>query len=139
MLEPIKEWTDEEPIDQIIKRFTIMTGDLYAVRDSIERVISFIGTIAQNLSTSSLDMQEKLSRVSEMAETLRIRVRYGIREDLFDLVLRRNVGRVRARILYNAGYHTISKLEKENPYVLNRKTGLGINICKKIIESGSKN
>ncbi|TFG28667.1 MAG: DEAD/DEAH box helicase [Promethearchaeota archaeon] len=138
MLEPIKEWIDEEPIDQIIKRFNLMTGDLYAVRDSIERIISFIGTIAQNLSTSSFDMQEKLSRVSEMAETLRIRVRYGIREDLFDLVLRRNVGRVRARILYNAGYHTISKLEKENPYVLNRKTGLGINICKKIIESGSK-
>jgi helicase len=135
ILEPLKEWIDEEPLEQIIQRFNIMPGDLYSVRDNLERVISFIGTIAQNLSTTSWDMQEKLTQISEMSETLRIRVRYGIREELFDLVLRRNVGRVRARILYNAGYHTISQIEKENPYVLRRKTGLGINVCKKIIES----
>jgi replicative superfamily II helicase len=43
------------------------------------------------------------------------------------------VARVRARMLYNAGYHTVAQVRKENPYVLNRKTGLGINLCKKII------
>jgi replicative superfamily II helicase len=138
ILEPLKEWIDEEPLDQIIQRFNIMPGDLYSVRDNIERVVSFIGTIAQNLSTTSWDMQERLTQISEMAETLRIRVRFGIREELFDLVLRRNVGRVRARILYHSGYHTVSQIEKENPYVLSRKTGLGINVCKKIIESNVK-
>jgi len=54
--------------------------------------------------------------------------------DNLDLVLRLdNVARVRARILFNAGYHTATKVKKENPYVLNRKTGLGINLCKKIV------
>jgi replicative superfamily II helicase len=69
-----------------------------------------------------------------MSETLKIRLHYGIKEQLFDLVLRLpNVARVRARILYNNGYHTASKVMKEKPYVLNRKTGLGINFCKKLI------
>ena len=75
-------------------------------------------------------------KIAEMAETLKIRIHYGISEELFDLVLRLdNVARVRARILYNAGFHTATQVKKQNPYVLNRKTGLGINLCKKIIKA----
>ena len=139
MLEPLLEWVDEEPIDKILERSKIMAGDLYSVRDGLERVVTFIGTIARNLSTSDIDLQGKLVKVSEMAETLRIRIHHGIREELFDLVLRLdNVGRVRARILYDVGYHTATQVKKEKPYVLNRKTGLGINLCKKIIEGSDK-
>ncbi|NVM34409.1 MAG: DEAD/DEAH box helicase [Candidatus Lokiarchaeota archaeon] len=135
MLQPILEWADEEPIEEILERYNIMTGDLFSVRDNIERIITFIGIIASNLSTHGIDLQDKLVRIAEMAETLKIRLHYGIREELFDLVLRLNdVARVRARILYNAGYHTASQVKKENPYVLNQKTGLGINLCKKIIK-----
>ena len=136
MLEPLLEWTDEEPIDTILEHFKIMAGDFYSVRDNIERVITFIGTIARNLGTNDIGLQEKLIKVSEMAETLRMRVHHGIREELFDLVLRlHNVGRVRGRILYDVGYHTAEQVKKEKIYILNQKTGLGINLCKKIIES----
>ncbi len=139
MLNPLLDWADEEPMDEILERYNIMAGDLYSLRDNIERIIIFIGIIARHLSESSLDLQDKLSRVVEMAETLGIRIKFGIKEELFDLVLRINqVGRVRARILYNAGYHTATKVRKEKPYTLNKKTGLGINLCKKIIESKSK-
>ncbi len=139
MLNPILEWADEEPIDLILERYNAMAGDLYSVRDNIERIINFIRIIASNLSTSGIDLQDKLTNVAEMSETLRIRIHYGIREELFDLVLRLNdVARARARILYNAGYHTSSQVKKENPYVLNQKTGLGINLCKKIIKGTKK-
>jgi hypothetical protein len=134
MLQPILEWADEEPIDQILEKFNIMAGDLFSVRDNLERIIIFIGIIASSLSTHGVDLYDKLTRIAEMSETLRIRLHYGIREELFDLVLRLDdVARVRARILYNAGYHTTSQVKKESPYVLNKKTGLGINLCKKII------
>ena len=134
IFEPILEWADEEPIEQILEKYHIMAGDLFSVRDSLERIITFIGIIASNLSTHGLDLQDKLTRVAEMCETLKIRLHYGIREELFDLVLRLNeVARIRARILYKAGYHTASQVRKENPYVLNQKIGLGINLCKKII------
>jgi helicase len=106
------------------------------VRDGLERIITFIGIIANNLSSSGFDIHSRLEKVAEMSETLRIRIHYGIREELFDLVLRLdNVARVRARILYKAGYHTASQIKKEKPYVLNQKTGLGLKLCKKIIGS----
>ena len=134
LLQPILEWCDEEPIDSILERHKIMAGDLYTIKDNLERIITFIGIIAVHLSESDPDIAEIMVKVAEMSETLKIRVHYGISEELFDLVLRLdNVARVRARILYNAGYHTATKVKKENPYVLNRKTGLGINLCKKII------
>lgn len=134
MLEPILEWTDEEPIERILEKYKIMTGDLFSVRDGLERIITFIGIIANNLSSSGIDIHNRLEKVAEMSETLRIRIHYGIREELFDLVLRLdNVARIRARILYNAGYHTASQVKKENYYILNQKTGLGIKLCKKII------
>jgi len=136
MLLPLMEWTDEEPIEQILERHKIMAGDLYAVRDNVERIITFIGIIAVHLSESDLDVQDKLIKVAEMCETLRIRLHYGIKEELFDLVMRLdNVARIRARILYNAGYHTATKVKREYPYVLDRSTGLGINLCKKIIKN----
>ncbi|MHA1492183.1 MAG: hypothetical protein ACTSRI_21350 [Promethearchaeota archaeon] len=48
------------------------------------------------------------------------------------------MARVRARILFKAGYHTATQVRKENPHVLNRKTGLGVNLCKKIVKSAKK-
>jgi len=134
LLQPVLEWCDEEPLDEILERHKIMAGDLYSVRDNLERIITFIGIIAMHLSESDFNLQDKLINIAEMAETLKIRMHYGIREELFDLVVRlNNVARIRARILYNAGYHTATQVKKENPYILNRKTGLGINMCKKII------
>ena len=134
LLQPVLEWCDEEPLDEILERHKIMAGDLYSTRDNLERIITFIGIIAMHLSESDFDLQDRLINIVEMAETLKIRMHYGIREELFDLVLRLdNVARVRARMMYNAGYHTVTQVRKENPYVLNRKTGLGFNLCKKII------
>ena len=135
LLEPIIEWTDEEALEKILERFKIMPGDLNSVRENLERIITFIGIIANHLSLNGTN-QDKMIQIAEISETLKLRLHYGIREELFDLVLRiENVGRIRARILYNAGYHTKSQIAKESPYILNRKTGLGINICKKINES----
>ena len=135
MLSPILEWADEENLDDILEKYNIMAGDLFSVRDNLKRIIVFIGYIAKNLSTQGRDLQDKLTRIAEMAETLEIRLQYGIREELFDLVLRlQDVARVRARILYTAGYHTSTQVKKENPYVLNKRTGLGINLSKKIIK-----
>ncbi|MFX0009090.1 MAG: DEAD/DEAH box helicase [Candidatus Hermodarchaeota archaeon] len=135
LLQPILEWCDEEPLDSIMERHNIMTGDLYTTKDNLERIITFIGIIAVHLSESDLTIQEDMVRIAEMVETLKIRIHYGIHEELFDLVLRLdNVARVRARILYNAGFHTATQVKKQNPYVLDRKTGLGINLCKKVIK-----
>ncbi|MEJ2250049.1 MAG: DEAD/DEAH box helicase, partial [Candidatus Lokiarchaeota archaeon] len=137
--QPLLEWIDEEPIENILDLYKIMAGDLYSLRDSVERIITFIGIIASHLGSSGQDIKERMEKVAEMCETLRIRVKYGIKEELFDLVIRlHQVGRVRARILFNVGYHTSSQVLNENPYTLNRKTGLGVNLCKKILKESKE-
>ncbi|TXT65423.1 MAG: hypothetical protein BAJALOKI1v1_430014 [Promethearchaeota archaeon] len=136
MLDPIIEWTDEVPLDDILERYSLMAGDLMSVKENMGRIITFIGIIAEHLSSSGCDIQNDMEKISEMCETLQIRIHYGIQEELFDLILRlKNVARVRGRILYNAGYHTAEQVRKETPYHLHRKTGLGVNLCKGIIES----
>ncbi|MFO7797538.1 MAG: DEAD/DEAH box helicase [Promethearchaeia archaeon] len=139
LLDPIIEWADEEAINDILERYHIMAGDLMSVKENLERIITFVGIIATHLSSSGKDIHNDMVTIAEMAETLRIRIHYGIREELFDLVVRlENVARVRARILYDAGYHTSSQVAKESPYRLNRKTGLGVKLCKTIVESAKK-
>jgi replicative superfamily II helicase len=135
LLKPLIEWVDEEQVESILEKYQVMAGDLYGLKDNIERIITFIGIIAIHLAETGLEMQETLIKVAEMAETLKIRVHYGIREELFDLVLRLpKVARVRARILFDAGYHTSSQVKKEHPSVLHRKTGMGLKLCKSIIK-----
>ena len=140
MLEPLIDWSDEEPLDNIIGRYKIMAGDLHGLKENFVRVLTFIGIIARYLSNSSYDLHEKLVKIVEMSETLKIRAHYGIREELFDLVLRlEGIGRIRARILFNAGYRTASQVLSENPYVLAQKTGLGVNFFKIIVRRHKKN
>ncbi|HUS78344.1 MAG TPA: helix-hairpin-helix domain-containing protein, partial [Patescibacteria group bacterium] len=43
---------------------------------------------------------------------LRDRVRYGVTERLLPLVRLRGIGRVRARVLYNAGFQTAASLKR---------------------------
>ncbi|MHA1301831.1 MAG: helicase-related protein [Candidatus Helarchaeota archaeon] len=134
--EPLLDWCDEVPLDEILDRYNIMAGDLFTLRENVVRNIIFIQKIAEFLSKTGTDLRESMFNVMEMAETLSIRVEHGIKEELFDLVLRLNqVGRVRARILFNAGYKNASKVRTDTPYTLHVKTGLGINLCKAILGS----
>ncbi|MBD3256254.1 MAG: hypothetical protein GF383_14245, partial [Candidatus Lokiarchaeota archaeon] len=139
MLEPILDWADEEPLETIMERHKVMAGDLYSIKDNLSRIVSFFGIVAQHISISGLDVKDRMNSIAELSETLRIRLHYGIREELFDLVLRLdNVGRVRARTLYDAGYHTSDAVRRENPYVLSRRTGLGVNLCKSIVKNQTR-
>ncbi len=127
MEHPLTWWADEEPLQNILDEFKIYAGDLFSIKENIIRIIVFIGVIS-----SFLDQDN----IANMCETLSIRLIHGIREELFDLVLRlKNVGRVRARALYNAGYHTVLKVISEDPYTLQFKSGLVLSICKSIIKS----
>ncbi len=132
--EPLLDWSDEVSIEKILDKYSMMAGDLYSLIENICRVIMFIQKIAEYLSNSGTDLREKMINLMEMTETLNIRIEHGVKEELFDLVIRLNqVGRMRARILFNAGYRNASEVKNENPYILNKKTGIGLNLCKKIV------
>ncbi len=60
------------------------------------------------------------------------RIKHGVREELLELVKIRNIGRVRARKLYNAGIRTAEDIVKQKEKVASL---IGRSIAEKVVES----
>ncbi|MCI4349472.1 MAG: DEAD/DEAH box helicase [Thermoplasmata archaeon] len=89
----LEAWIDETPIVAITERFQIGAGDLRAKVEDADWLLFGAQRFAQKLQR----------RVARPIDALSLRVRYGIREELLDLVRLRGIGRVRGRALYAAG------------------------------------
>jgi helicase len=90
----LEAWIDEVPILDITRRFAIGAGDLRSKVEDAEWLLFGLGRLASRF-------QRRLGRTIDDLST---RVRYGAGEELLDLVRLRGIGRVRARMLYRAGY-----------------------------------
>lgn len=93
--EVLEAWIAETPIVELTERYGIGAGDLRAKVEDADWLLFGTGRLATRY-------QRRLARP---IEELSLRVRYGIREELLDLVHLRGVGRARARALYAAGFH----------------------------------
>jgi helicase len=90
----LEAWIDETPIVEITERFNIGAGD---VRGRVEDGEWLIGAATR----LSLKFNRHATRT---IDALGLRVRYGVREELLDLVRLSGIGRVRGRALFGAGY-----------------------------------
>ena len=90
----LEAWVSEEPIVEITQRFGIGAGDLRSKVEDADWLLYATGRLAHVFQR----------RVGRPVDDLSFRVRYGVREELLDLVRLRGIGRVRARQLYRAGY-----------------------------------
>ncbi|MGI0129448.1 MAG: DEAD/DEAH box helicase [Thermoplasmata archaeon] len=90
----LEAWIDEVPILDITRRFGIGAGDLRTKVEDADWLLFAAGRLATRF-------QRRLGRT---IDDLATRVRYGAAEELLDLVRLRGIGRVRARMLYRAGY-----------------------------------
>jgi len=90
----LEAWVSEEPIVEITQRFGIGAGDLRSKVEDADWLLFAAGRLASVFQR----------RVGRAIDDLSFRIRYGVREELLDLVRLRGIGRVRARLLYRAGY-----------------------------------
>ncbi|HEV2230655.1 MAG TPA: ski2-like helicase, partial [Thermoplasmata archaeon] len=90
----LEAWTDETPIVELTERFGIGAGDLRGKVEDAEWLL---------FGASRLAMQFN-RRAARAIDDLSLRVLYGVREELLDLVRIRGVGRVRGRALFAAGF-----------------------------------
>jgi len=92
--EVLEAWIAETPIVEISERFGIGAGDLRAKVEDAEWLLFGASRIASRY-------QRRLARpIDELSQ----RIRYGIREELVDLVHVRGIGRARARALFASGF-----------------------------------
>ncbi len=97
------QWIEEEKEELLCDQFGIGPGDIYRHMESTQWLLYAAGRIADLLHHKSMTFQ---------LQNLRNRVRYGIKEELLELVQLKGVGRVRARILHEKGYKRLSDFNR---------------------------
>ena len=90
----LEAWIDEVPVLELTERFGIGAGDLRTKVEDAQWLLFATGRLAAVF-------QRRLGRA---ISDLSLRVQYGAREELLDLVRLRGIGRVRARMLFRAGF-----------------------------------
>lgn len=99
----LKAWIDEFSENDLLERFSVEPGDRYSAVLNAEWLLYASHELARVLGITT-----HMKHLSQLAE----RVRHGVKAELLPLVKLRGIGRVRARMLYNAGFRTIESLKR---------------------------
>jgi len=121
----LNAWINEAPEDEIIEKFDVQPGDLYRLVDSARWLLYATHELARLFG-----YEELLPRTSLLMQ----RVEKGVKPELLPLTRLRGIGRVRARILYNAGYTTIEELRRAKVEELMQIPHIGPKIARTIKE-----
>jgi len=118
----LQDWIEEVPEDEIADKFGIGPGDIYNKVETAEWLL--------HAATELADMfnKQKKSKLAELTE----RVKHGIKEDLALLVEIEDVGRVRARSLYDEGYRDEEDVRDARPEDLQQLPGIGKTLSERL-------
>jgi helicase len=98
-----QEWAEESGEDIILENFGVAPGELRVRLSNADWLLYSSHELAL-----LMDYKSTLREIRKA----RLRIKYGIREELLPLVVLKGVGRVRARTLYNNGLRKLDDLRK---------------------------
>lgn len=119
----LKAWIEETSEDEIIERFRVQPGDLYRTVENAKWLL---------YATNELAALFGNKEVQPLTLELMERVEKGVKKELLPVVRLEGVGRVRGRILYNAGYKTIEDIKHAKIEDLMNLPLIGPKLAKKI-------
>ncbi|AFK22351.1 ATP-dependent DNA helicase [Pyrococcus sp. ST04] len=122
----LNAWINEVSEGEIVEKFSVEPGDLYRLVETAEWLVYALKEIAKVLKAPE--------HVLKYLETLRVRVKYGIREELLPLMELPMVGRRRARALFNAGFRTVEDIKSAKPADLLKIEGIGVKTVEAIFK-----
>ncbi|MHC1636635.1 MAG: DEAD/DEAH box helicase [Candidatus Nezhaarchaeales archaeon] len=125
----IYDWINEVPEDDIVSRYDVGPGDIHAIAQTAEWICYTASEIAKIMGFTTHS-----KRLSVLAP----RIRWGVREELLELLQLEGIGRVRARILYRHGYKGLKDLAKANIVELASLPRIGPKIAQKVIDQAQK-
>jgi len=120
----LDDWASERSEEELTKKFGIGPGDIRRMTDQAEWLLYSMGELGRIFNKKKV---RPLTRLT-------IRARYGVKEELLELVSLRGIGRVRARALYGRGFKTLRELQKPDPNELARIPTIGPAVAKRIKE-----
>jgi helicase len=118
-------WMEEAPEETIIENFDVGSGDIFRYVESADWLLYSTSEIAKLLNVRD---------VLALVMNLRKRVVEGVKEELLELVNLKGIGRVRGRMLFNAGIKTIVDLRLSKPSQLISIPTIGREVAKSIYE-----
>jgi len=99
----LEGWTNEMTEDQILSRFRVTPGELRTRLTNADWLL---------YAAQELALLLKFKKLLIEIRKVRVRVKYGVKEELIPLVRLEQIGRVRGRKLYNSGLKSILDLKK---------------------------
>jgi helicase len=121
----LSDWIDERTEDQILETRKVEPGDLLRLVQGSEWLI---------LATQELGRLFGHKDLLAPLEMLKVRLAKGVRPELVKLTTLEGVGRVRARMLYDAGLKTIEDIKERSLEQLISIRTIGPSLAKKIKE-----
>ena len=98
----VYDWIEEVSEKVITDKYDIGPGDIRNLLDTVEWVSHALSELSSHL---------KLHNGKQSRELVQ-RIRYGVKHELLDLTQLRNIGRIRARRLYEGGFASRKELRK---------------------------
>jgi helicase len=96
----IEDWIEEIHEDRIITRYNVGPGDIHNIVEMVQWLLHAAREFARMYNFDC---------VSDLSDLI-LRVQYGCKKELLNLVSLKNIGRVRARALFNEDFKTIGDL-----------------------------
>jgi len=116
-----EQWINEQDEEFLLEEYNIRPGELRAKLEIADWLLYATEEICKMLHYQSL--------IKEIVK-LRLRMRYGVKEELLPLVRLENIGRVRARILFRNRLKDLKDVKSADlttlTQLLGEKTALGI-------------
>ena len=118
----LRDWMNEIPEREIVKKYGSTPGSLFVKLGNLDWLLYASSELSKLLHISTIKILE-----------LRVRSKYGIKKELLDLTRLEQVGRVRARLMYDNGIRRVSDLRAEGSAEKVEKL-FGKDIAKRILE-----
>ena len=116
----LKDWIDEVKEPELVKKYSTTPGGLYSKMTNADWLVYSATELAHIMKVPA----------RKLVET-RVRMRYGIKEELLDLVRLEQIGRVRARMLFTNGIKTVQDIRDNKDKVTKL---LGKDIAARVFE-----
>jgi len=96
----VEAWINETAEDGIVNKFNVGPGDIHNIVETSQWILYAAREFARMYNFEC---------ISDLND-LMMRVRYGCKKELLNLVSLKGIGRIRARALFNEGFKTVNDL-----------------------------
>jgi helicase len=125
------EWLDEKDEEYLLEKYDIRPGELHAKKERADWLL---------YSSEELSKLLKMQVLMKDIAKLRFRLKYGAKEELIPLLQLKNIGRIRARKMYDNKMHDIADVKRVDITTLSQLLGktVAIDIKKQVGQEHSE-